>query len=404
MRLFLAEREEPRTSLLPEANAARVDLPAPTSAVPPVVSDLPVSVTTSQLTSQSSSSSSPTTSLAPSRLEQDASRLLSMKSSQPDSNVSRFFPGGKNDISLTPSVAQPPINRDAQTPSSFDPPRQSRLLAFGAQSRNTAQTALPSQQGASSGIGLTRTPENVSFANAPEGLEASILSRQSVEPSWATSRTTSSPSFAQSFAQPVGTDRSSIIGQHALNSTIPNTENFSRLQNQELSQLLLNDNTTLRSNFGMEALRDQFGVPNHTRPPISDSRSTSISLSGNERVMGFVSPSEGLHQLEGRGRNGTPPAAPFGSTSPISPYDGQVQPALSVGKGSRMAKHFERVNREVPTPNGMARVQMNQGMGIPGREQQVNTPPGAGQARNIADLLTMLSNSAQVRSFLRFLV
>ncbi len=48
--------------------------------------------------------------------------------------------------------------------------------------------------------------------------------------------------------------------------------------------------------------------------------------------MGFSSPSEALHQLDGRGRNATPPAAPYGSTSPISPYDGQVQPALSVEK------------------------------------------------------------------------
>lgn len=331
-----------------------------------------------------------------------------MKTSQPDQNVSRFFPGGKTDISLQSSATQPLINRDAQTPSSsFDPPRQSRLLAFGAQSRNAAQTGLPAQLGASAGIGIAQTPENVPFTGTgtSEGLDAANLSRQPAEPHWATSRTTTSPSFPHSFAQQGVTDRSSILGQQPLGSSIPNVDNLSRLQDQELSHLLLNDNPSLRSHFAAEGIRDQFNIPNNARPLVSDSRSTSISLTGNDRVMGFVSPSEALHQLDGRGRNGTPPAAPFGSTSPISPYDGQVQPAMSVGKGSRMAKHFERVNRETPALNGMARGQMNQGMGMGGREQQgLNMPLGAGQARNIADLLTMLNNSAQVRTSFVFYV
>ncbi len=48
---------------------------------------------------------------------------------------------------------------------------------------------------------------------------------------------------------------------------------------------------------------------------------------------------------------------------------------------------------------------MNQGLGMTGREQQgSNAPLGGGQARNIADLLTMLNNSAQVRGFSRFLI
>ena len=124
----------------------------------------------------------------------------------------------------------------------------------------------------------------------------------------------------------------------------------------------------------------------------------SAPITGLSERAGYPSQNDFFQPADIR-RNVTPPNSQF-TLSPVSPYEGQVlnnQTTYSAGKGSRMAKHFEK-QRDINVGQSRNAPMQNMGLNaLPNRHEQ---PPQssnvAAGGRNIQDLLTMLSNSAQV--------
>lgn len=256
----------------------------------------------------------------------------------------------------------------------FDPPRTSRLLAFGSQSAKV--TAQPSPQSAAAAVQMNRL--------------------QQMDPLWPNQRRTSvSPAMPHSAPQQAAFDKPVLQQQQMLAGSqldMNVAENLSRRPGLEtLGYNPLYENAP-RSANALDAPREIANI---------DIGRSSIPLSASERTV-FMSQPESLQHLSDVRRNPTPPTAGYGITSPISPFDSQMggaQNTYSSGKGSRMAKHFERqalinAGRNVPLsglgPNGM----------IQNRQEPppLNNPIAPGEGRNLQDLLTMLNNSAQVRS------
>ncbi|KAH8120141.1 hypothetical protein DFH11DRAFT_1558531 [Phellopilus nigrolimitatus] len=297
---------------------------------------------------------------APMRNESNGPRLLSLKTT---------------DSAAIHGDAQTLVNKDVTSPSiTFDPPRQSRLLAFGA--HNAKTTAQPAPQSALAAAQMGR------------------LQQQSMDPLRPNQRRPSvSPVFPHSVSHQSGLDKASLQ-QHILASQYDmNVDNMPRRSAHESAgpHSLTFENAP-RSGFPMDASREFANNGDMTR-------SSSIPLSSASDRAAFISPSDALHHLSDVRRNPTPPTAGFNATSPISPFDNQMssaQSTYSTGKGSRMAKHFEKA-RESHTVNlGRA---LHQGMGANGAGRQVpqgfNNALGGAENRNIDDLLTMLNNSAQ---------
>lgn len=286
------------------------------------------------------------------RSDSNGPRLLALKSSD-----SASFQGDS-------------VNKDA---TAFDPPRHSRLLAFGAQ--NTKVTAQPSPQRAAAAVQMGRL--------------------QQIDSSWPNQgRTSVSPSIPLSASQHSGVDRTN-------------------LQQQLLAggQLDINAANNVSSRSGLESATHNsmvFDNPSRLGHIVDlnrdfnnyDANRSSIPLSASERTA-FKTQPDSLHHLADARRNPTPPTGNYGVSSPISPYENQMgggQNSYSTGKGSRMAKHFERqrdqvnVGRNVPNAAAVANGMMSNRQ----EQQSFNGPVGNGESRNIQDLLTMLNNSAQV--------
>ena len=147
-------------------------------------------------------------------------------------------------------------------------------------------------------------------------------------------------------------------------------------------------------------------------PGLESSRASSVNHPATlDRANVFVAGSDNFHQISEM-HNGvpTPPLSTGFNASPLSPYDSQMNAtgtSYASGKGSRMAKHFEK-SRENQMQN-IVRAQTATYSGTPPIGRQ-DSPVFNGQAggtapeqRNISDLLAMLSNSAQVCSFLSFI-
>ncbi|KAL5519113.1 hypothetical protein ACEPAH_796 [Sanghuangporus vaninii] len=304
-----------------------------------------------------------------------AGALPSLSENVPSSALSN----GPRLLSLKTSETttfQETVNKDAPgSTASFDPPRTSRLLAFGAQS--TKVTAQPSPQSAAAAVQMNRL--------------------QQMDPLWPNQRRTSvSPAMPHSasqqamFDKPVMQQQMLTGGQFDMNVS----ENLSRRPGLDsLGYNPLYENAP-RSANALDASREITNI---------DTGRSSIPLSASERTV-FMSQSDSLQHLADARRIPTPPTAGYGVTSPISPFDSQMsntQNSYSSGKGSRMAKHFERqrdqslinVGRNPPLsglgPNGM----------MQNRQEQTptNNPMAAGEGRNLQDLLTMLNNSAQAQ-------
>ncbi|KAI5122602.1 hypothetical protein M0805_004816 [Coniferiporia weirii] len=270
--------------------------------------------------------------------------------------------------------------KDANPPeASFDPPRQSRLLAFGAQS--TKVPAQPTPQSASAAVQMSRL--------------------QQLDPLWPGQRRPSaSPVFPQhSASQQSGLEKAGIqqhilAGQYDFNviETIPR-----RTALEATGAHSLTFENAARSGMLTDSSKEYNGG--------DMARSSSIPLTGAPDRAAFISQSDALHHLSDLRRNPTPPTAGLGTTSPISPFDNQLgggQSSYSSGKGSRMAKHFEKMRDPHSQTMNINRVN-NPGMGsngmLPGRQehQAFGNPLGGAESRNIQDLLTMLSNSAQAQ-------
>ncbi|EJD04137.1 uncharacterized protein FOMMEDRAFT_146175 [Fomitiporia mediterranea MF3/22] len=267
-------------------------------------------------------------------------------------------------------------NKDAPSSATvFEPPRQSRLLAFGAQ--NTKAPAQPSPQSAAAAVQMGRL--------------------QQMDPLGPNQRRPSaSPAMPLSASQQTAIDRANLqqqllasgqldmnIAEHVSRRSVPESAGHNPLAF---------DNAT--RSVGLMEVNKEF----HN----GDALRSSVPLSASERGA-FSSQADSLLHLSDVRRNLTPPTASYGVTSPISPFESQMnggQTTYSSGKGSRMAKHFEKqrdpvmnVGRNVP----------NVGMGTnsmaPNRQEQqtLNTQAGSGENRNIQDLLTMLNNSAQAQ-------
>lgn len=278
--------------------------------------------------------------------ENNGPRLLSLKS--PESVTNENVLGSKDILSPT---------------SSFDPPRQSRLLAFGAQ--NGRPVAQPMPQNTATAAQMNRLQQN--------------------EQLWPNQRHSStSPAISIPSSQQQGIDKSSAMLQTQMGQF--DNVNINRQMGLESSvqPSLVFDNMA-RSSLPLDNGRE-FMNPELNR--------SSLPLSSLGDRGAYISPSDGIHQLADPRRNPSPPIGGFGVTSPISPIDGSLgsQTTYASGKGSRMAKHFER-QRETVNTGRNPQAPMN-GV-IPGR-QEPQVPLVPNENRNIQDLLTMLNNSAQV--------
>lgn len=285
-------------------------------------------------------------------LESNGPRLLSSKTSE------SFLP--PSDIHS--------LAKDANQQASFDPPRQSRLLAFGAQSMKAP--AQPTPQSASAAAQMNRL--------------------QQLDPPW--------PGQRRPSVSPVMPQQS--------NPQQSNLDRFGGQGNQY--DLGVIENMQRRPAAGALV---SHGLPYDNRPldigelPGRDLGRNSISLATNADRAAFLAQAEALQQLNDIRRHPSPSNAPYNTTSPVSPFDSHLtgnQSSYSSGKGSRMAKHFERAR---DSSQGLPINRLNSAVlgvngGVPNRQdhQMSNTGLGPPENRNIQDLLTMLNNSAQVCS------
>lgn len=250
--------------------------------------------------------------------------------------------------------------KDTNQQPQFDPPRQSRLLAFGAQARSPAQP----------------TPQSASAVAQMNHLQ------QQLDPTWPGQRRPSvSPVIPQQSNPQQGLDRvNASNNQYDINVL----ENMQR--RGTASQGLMYDNRLP----DLEVMNREFG-----RGSMSSERAA------------LLAQAEALQQLNDNRRHPTPPGASFNATSPVSPFDNQLignQSSYSSGKGSRMAKHFERARdpAQGQSVNRLNNAVLGANGGLAARQEQQlsNHALGPPENRNIQDLLTMLNNSAQVCSFL----
>lgn len=278
------------------------------------------------------------------------------------------------------------LSRDSNSPATqFDPPRQSRLLAFGAQNPRVGS------QAASQSI--------------PGAAQIPRLPQQSVDPLWPNQirRPTESPVFVTTGSQQVSSDKNAnlqhlLAAQYDMNNIVPNVESGSRRSMLE--------SIAVQQGFPLVDDGPRSSVIDSGRSftgPIDQIRTSSIPLSVVADRNAYMSVSDSLHNPSDiRGRNATPPTAPLSATSPISVFDNQLgggQSAYSTGKGSRMAKHFEKHRESQSLSLGRA---SNIGMGangiLSGRQELQsfgNTPLGS-EAKGYTDIIAMLTHSAQV--------
>ena len=259
----------------------------------------------------------------------------------------------------------------------FEPPRQSRLLALGAQSSKSLHTP-----------------------SLPTVVQAPPPSQQPMETLlWNGQLPAVTPAFpAQQgvLEKPVATPaarRQLDMSNQMLQGM--ETNSGPRVASRESGTFVQYDPT---SRLAMDAVRDVSGF---SGVDVSRTSSAGHPLAPERNV---AYSAEGFHQIP-EGRNGvpTPPLGGYNS-GPMTPFDNApaAAPSYASGKGSRMAKHFER-SRENQITN-IVRTHAGNTSGTPliGRQDSpVFTGPqiGAGGAeqRNITDLLAMLNSSAQVR-------
>lgn len=271
--------------------------------------------------------------------------------------------------------AQPPSTKENLSPSiPFEPPRQSRLLAFGSQAVKAGNTH---SQGPTSQPRLPQPAIDPLYAN---GHRASV-----------------SPVF-QSGSQQIIHERSNFAhmlpGQLEASLLRGNVENVHRRSALESVGIHQGYN-------GIDGPRPQNMTGGARDPAILASqleslRPGSISLSNVNDRRGYQLQQEAMHHMSDL-RVGNPTPTSFGAASPV--FDGpagNAQASYSVGKASRMARHFEK-SREA---QAMGASHQQNAMAPPngsvhlGRESQ--GVDNAQEGKNITDLLTMLNNSAQV--------
>lgn len=285
-------------------------------------------------------------------------RLLSLKTS--DSVASQGDTANKDTVSSAPP---------------FDPPRTSRLLAFGA--RDAKVTVQPSPQSAAAAVQMGRL--------------------QQMDPLRPNQRRPSaSPVIPLSASQQTAFEKPNLQQQVPLENhfdTIITDNSGRRVSLEQLGHGSGLYESAPRSANPLDTNREILNI---------DLARSSGSLGISERT-GFISQSESLHHLVDTRRNPTPPTANYGVVSPISPFEGQLgngQNTYATGKGSRMAKHFERQrDQSFSAPRNVPNAGSN-GMFSNRQEQLLHANQlASGESRNIQDLLTMLNNSAQVCSF-----
>ncbi|THH03828.1 hypothetical protein EW145_g5972 [Phellinidium pouzarii] len=364
-------------------NVMRGDLPAtslseisPISIDPLLASNSNSSIKSSISSGTSKASSQSTASLL------SASNSLSGAATPPtlmrtESSGPRLLPIKTSESAVTHSDLQN-MNKDSNSPQvPFDPPRQSRLLAFGAQSAKIP--AQPTPQSASAAVQMSRL--------------------QQLDSLWPNQRRPSaSPVFQQHPAsQQPGLDKANmqqhmLAGQYEFNIV----DNIPRRTAVEATGIHSSSYDNVARIHADSSREFNSGDVSH---------SSSIPLTSASDRAAFISQSDALHYLSDIRRNPTPPISGFGATSPISPFDNQQgggQSSYSSGKGSRMAKHFEKLRDPHSQTTNMGRVNnpsMNSNGGMPGRQeyQVYGNSLGGAENRNIQDLLTMLNNSAQAQ-------
>lgn len=289
-------------------------------------------------------------------------------SSQTSSSIARTESSGSRFLSLGASEPQSATSRDIVSPvANFDPPRQSRLLAFGAQNAKASPQSQPQESAQ-----LTRLQSEVL---------PSTLRRPSASPTIPVSAS------HQSILEKPRAQQQSFGG-------LPELHGGDELARR---MMLSSGSTPLSLENGRISNPN---LPEFNRDFRGNDALRSAPISGFGDRGGYLNQSDVFQSSDIR-RNATPPNSGFSLTSPVSPFEGQPinnQTTYSTGKGSRMAKHF--VDKQRDPGIGMNRLSQGQnpGMNIPLSrvEQPSFNNAGPGGKRDINDLLAMLNNSAQV--------
>lgn len=291
-------------------------------------------------------------------------------SSQIASSLTRTESGGSRFLSLGTADTQT-MSKEVPSPTvTFDPPRQSRLLAFGAQASKPSPQ--PNMQNAAAAAQLNRL-QSEAFPSALRRPSASPTIPVSASQRIVLDRTRLQQTPVNGYSKHHNGD--DMARRLALDSGGYNPLAFEsgHLSNPNLSELS-------REVKNSDALRS---------PPVSGL---------NERV-GYL-PQSDFFQVSDIRRNTTPPNSSYAVTSPVSPFEGQMsgnQTTYSSAKGSRMAKFWKEPRDTIAGSN---RGVQGQGVGMNAAATRVEQPAlnnnVSGGTRNIQDLLTMLNNSAQV--------
>lgn len=304
------------------------------------------------------------------------SQLLAQLTGKIESTGPRLLnlrpPGEQNDN-------QPP--RETVSPSvPFEPPRQSRLLAFGTQNSKNANQSL---QGSSA---QPRLPQ------------------QAIDPLYPNNHRASASPVFHTVPQQVLLDRSGVHpnmtqGQFDGNIMRGNIENAPRHRNFDNGiHPGFPQHEGQRSNYLAEGSRESALLANQLD---SIRAGPTISLSNINDRGGFPLQQESMHISDLRVGNPTPPTG-FGAASPVNSFDGQSGGAYSTGKGSRMAKHFEKTRDTNPQGSGRGQTPMLTPNGSVHLRQESQGMGNAIEGRNLTDLLNMLNHSAQVSEIYLF--